>query len=110
MSVITLKDGTFIHNEASLLNYLSSLGFDKPDIESLREILCEEQIEDAYDKGISDQWHEDERKIDGYFCACRDLAMGIEDICNDFRKQYKSAAIMKVLDAIQKFVDENRID
>lgn len=110
MSTITLKDGTFIHNEASLLDYLSSLGFDKLDIESLREMLCEKQIEKAYDEGLRDQYNEDEREIDGYFCAARDLAQGIEDLCDDFYRQYKSKAVLNVLDTFRKFVDENRID
>lgn len=107
---VTLNDGTYIYNSTSAREYLNSLGFDSSDIDHFGDMLFDDVRGDAYDRGVRDQWHEDERKIDGYFCACRDLAMGIEDICNDFRKQYKSAAIMKVLDAIQKFVDENRID
>jgi hypothetical protein len=108
--VVALNDGTYIYNSTSAKEYLNSLGFDSTDIDRLGDMLFEDVREDAYREGYDDCWREDERKIDGYFCACRDLAMGIEDICNDFRKQYKSAAIMKVLDAIQKFVDENRID
>ena len=107
---VTLNDGTYIYNSASAREYLNSLGFDSSDIDRFGDMLFDDVREDAYREGYDDCWREDERKIDGYFCACRDLAMGIEDICTDFRKQYKSAAIMKVLDAIQKFVDENRID
>ena len=102
--VVTLNDGTYIYNSTSAREYLNSLGFDSTDINRFGDMLFDDVREDAYKEGYDDCWREDERKIDGY------LAMGIEDICDDFRKQYKSAAIMKVLDAIQKFVDENRID
>lgn len=108
--VVTLNDGTYIYNSTSAKEYLNSLGFDSTDIDRFGDILFNDVRENAYREGYNECWHDDEAKIDEYFCACRDLAQGIEDICDDFRKQYKSAAIMKVLDAIQKFVDENRID
>ena len=108
--VVALNDGTYIYNSSSAKEYLNSLGFDSADIDRLGDMLFDDVREDAYERGVRDQWHEDERKIDGYFCAARDLAQGIEDLCNDFRKQYKSAAILKVLNTIEKFVDENRID
>lgn len=107
---ITLNDGTYIYNDSGAREFLTSLGFDSSDIEEFGNMLFSDVRENAYREGYDECWHDDEVKIDGYFCACRDLAQGIEDICNDFRKQYKSAAIMKILDAIQKFVDENRID
>lgn len=110
MSMITLKDGTFIHNEASLLDYLSSLGFDKFDIEDFKKLLMGDALDNAYREGYGDCHKESEITIDGYFCAARSLAEAVDNLCDDFRKQYKSAAILKVLDAIETCVRENRID
>ena len=102
---IVLNDNTFLYNKDAVEDYLVSLGFD---LDSLTQILCGdiEEERDRY-KDIADYA---ELKSDNYYCAARDLAQGIDDLCDDFRKKYKSQAIMKVLDTIQKFVYENRID
>ena len=106
---IVLKD-RFIYNKAEAIDYLASLGFDNFDIEEFRDMLCGDAIEDAYNRGWQDCYKEDEIQIDGYFCGARDLAEAVDNLCDDFRKQYKSAAILKILDAIKTCVRENRID
>lgn len=108
--VVALNDGTYIYNSTSAKEYLNSLGFDNFDIEELRNMLCGDAIEDAYNRGWQDCYKEDEIQIDGYFCGARDLAEAVDNLCDDFRKQYKSAAILKVLDAIKTCIRENRID
>lgn len=106
---ITLKD-RFIYNEAEVVDYLTSLGLDKFDIEEMRDMLCGTAIEDAYNRGWQDCYKEDEIQIDGYYCGVRDLAEAVNNLCGVFREQYKSAAIIKVLNAIETCVRENRID
>lgn len=102
---IVLNDKTFLYNKDAVEDYLVSLGFD---LDSLTQVLCGDiEAECNYYKDTVDYT---ELKADNYYCAARDLAQGIDDLCDDFRKKYKSQAIMKVLDTIQKFVYENRID
>ena len=108
---IYLKDGTYIYDEKTAVEYLTSLGFEKFDIEDMRLFIAEDTVEDAYRRGYDDAaWKDDEVKLDGYFCACRDLAQGIEELCNMYAQRYKSKAIHTVLEDIRKFVEENRID
>lgn len=102
---IVLNDNTFLYNKDTVEDYLVSLGFD---LDSLTQVLFED-IEEEYNS-YQDAAENAELKADNYYCAARDLAQGIDDLCDDFRKKYKSQAIMKVLDTIQKFVYENRVD
>lgn len=108
--VVALNDGTYIYNNTSAKEYLNSLGFDSTDIDRFGDMLFDDVREDAYREGYDDCWREAERQIDGYFCGAKDLAEAVDDLCDDFRKQYKSVAILKVLDAIKTCVRENRID
>ena len=104
---MTLNDGTFIYSEFTLVEYLKSLGFD---MDILKEILLDDMIEEVR-KDINEELHEEyERMTDGYFCAARDLAVEIDNLCEEFRKKYKAAAVHKVLDAIEQCVDTNRVD
>lgn len=110
MNSITLKDGTFIYDRKGAIDYLTSLGFEKSQIDELQTLLFEGEASGPYEQGRRDQWEEDERIIDGYFCTARDLAQGVEDICHMYRERYKAKAVHNVLDDINKFVQENRID
>lgn len=107
MIPITLKDRSYIYNQDTLKEYLNNLGFD---IEDLRKLLCQDLIEEIRYEGYAEAKQEYERMADGYFCAARDIAQGIDDLCDDFRKKYKSKAILNVLDEIQSYIRVERID
>lgn len=102
---IVLNDNTFLYNKDTVEDYLVSLGFD---LDSLTQVLFGD-IEEEYNS-YKDAVEYTELKADNYYCAARDLAQGIDDLCKDFRKKYKSQAVIKVLDTIQKYVEQNRID
>lgn len=105
MRPIVLNDGTFIHNENMLREYLEPLGFD---LEDLKYFLCEEELSELEE--LKEDRKTYERVVDSYFCDARDLALAVDEVCDTYRKKYKSAAVIKVLDAIQTCVAENRID
>lgn len=107
MRPITLNDGTYIYSEFTLREYLESLGFD---FEELSDIIFEDKSEEMYDHVSKEVWHDAERKIDGYFCAARDLALAVDDLCDEFLGKYKAKAVVNVLNAIKTCVDQNRID
>lgn len=107
---IYLNDGTYIYDEKTAVEYLTSLGFDKFDIEDMRRLIAEDTAEDAYRRGYDAAWEDDEAKLDGYYCACRDLAYEIDMLCNEYLGKYKAAAIVKILNNIKTCVRENRID
>ena len=107
MRPITLNDGTYIYSEFTLREYLESLGFD---FEELSDIIFEDKSEEAYDHISKDVWYDAERKIDGYFCAARDLALAVDELCDEFLDKYKAKAVINVLNAIKTCVDQNRID
>ena len=105
MRPITLNDGTYIYSEFTLREYLESLGFD---FEELSDIIF--KSEEMYDHVFKDVWGDAEREIDGYFCAARDLALAVDDLCDEFLGKYKAKAIVNVLKAIKTCVNQNRID
>lgn len=107
MRPITLNDGTYIYSEFTLREYRESLGFD---FEELSDIIFEDKSEEMYDHVSKEVWHDAERKIDGYFCAARDLALAVDDLCDEFLGKYKAKAVVNVLNAIKTCVDQNRID
>lgn len=107
MRPITLNDGTYIYSEFTLREYLESLGFD---FEELSDMIFEDKSEEMYDHVSKEIWHDVEREIDGYFCAARDLALAVDELCDEFLEKYKSKAIVNVLNAIKTCVDQNRID
>ena len=107
MRPITLNDGTYIYSEFTLREYLESLGFD---FEELSDIIFEDKSEEAYNHAREEIWHDAERRIDGYFCAARDLALAVDDLCDEFLGKYKAKAVINVLNAIKTCVDQNRID
>lgn len=107
MRPITLNDGTYIYSEFTLREYLESLGFD---FEELSDIIFEDKSEEMYDHVSKDVWHDAEREIDGYFCAARDLALAVDELCDEFLGKYKAKAVINVLNAIKTCVDQNRID
>lgn len=107
MRPITLNDGTYIYSEFTLKEYLESLGFDYLELE---DIVGAKKYDEGYDDGYRADWREAERTVDGYFCAARDLAQEVENLCDDFLDKYKSKAIVNVLNAIKTCVDQNRID
>lgn len=107
MRPITLNDGTYIYSEFTLREYLESLGFD---FEELSDIIFEDKSEEMYDHVSKEVWHDAERKIDGYFCAARDLALAVDELCDEFLGKYKAKAVVNVLNAIKACVDQNRID
>lgn len=107
MRPITLNDGTYLYSDFTLKEYLESLGFD---FEELSDIIFEDKSEEMYDHVSKEVWYDAERKIDGYFCAARDLALAVDELCDEFLDKYKSKAIVNVLNAIKTCVDQNRID
>ena len=107
MRPITLNDGTYIYSEFILREYLESLGFD---FEELSDIIFEDKSKEMYDHVSEEVWHDAERKIDGYFCAARDLALAVDELCDEFLGKYKAKAVINVLNAIKACVDQNRID
>lgn len=107
MRPITLNDGTYIYSEFTLQEYLESLGFDYFE---LSNYFFEERYNEAYDDAYAEAHYEAEKEVDGYFCAARDLAQEVENLCDDFLDKYKSKAIVNVLNAIKTCVDQNRID
>lgn len=107
MRPITLNDGTYIYSEFTLREYLESLGFD---FEELSDIIFEDKSEEMYDHVCKEVWHDAERKIDGYFCAARDLALAVDELCDEFLGKYKAKAVVNVLNAIKACVNQNRID
>ena len=107
MRPITLNDGTYIYSEFTLREYLESLGFD---FEELSDMIFEDKSEEMYDHVSKEVWHDAERKIDGYFCAARDLALAVDELCDEFLRKYKAKAVINVLNAIKTCVDQNRID
>lgn len=107
MRNIILNDGTFIYSEDSLREYLISLGFD---FYELQEALAGDFLEEEYHKGYQEAIKNAEVEVDGYFCKARDLALEVENVCDDFRNKYRSKAVLNVLDAIEKTINNNRID
>lgn len=107
MRNIVLNDGTFIYSEDVLQEYLTSLGFD---FYELQEALAGDVLEEEYNKGYQEAMKDSEAEVDGYLCATKNIANEIENVCDDFRKKYKSKAVLNVLDAIEKTVYNNRID
>ena len=107
MRPITLNDGTYLYSDFTLKEYLESLGFD---FEELSGIIFENNSEEAYNHVYEEVWYDAERRIDGYFCAARDLALAVDELCDEFLGKYKSKAIVNVLNAIKTCVDQNRID
>lgn len=107
MAYITTKDGVFLYNDYTAKNYLASLGID---VDDLRELLYEDVEDNAYREGYNEAYKDYEVKVDGYFCACRDLAEAVDNLCDMYLDQYKSKAIVNVLNAIKTCVQENRID
>ena len=107
MRPITLNDGTYLYSDFTLKEYLESLGFD---FEELSDIIFEDKSEEMYDHVSKEVWHDAERKIDGYFCAARDLALAVDELCDEFLGKYKAKAVINVLNAIKACVDQNRID
>ena len=104
---ITTNDGTLLYDDYTAKDYLTSLGID---VDDLRVLLYEDVEENAYREGYMAAHAEDERVIDGYFCACRDLAEAVDNLCDLFLDQYKAKAIVHVLNAVKTCVQENRID
>lgn len=107
MAYITTKDGVFLYNDYTAKDYLTSLGID---VDDLRELLYEDVEDNAYREGYDAAYKDCEREVDGYFCACRDLAEAVDNLCDMYLDQYKSKAIVNVLNAIKTCVQENRID
>lgn len=104
---ITTNDGTLLYDDYTAKDYLTSLGID---VDDLRGLLYEDVEDNAYREGYQAAWKDAEVQIDGYYCGCRDLAEAVNNLCDVFREQYKSVAVIKVLNAIETCVQENRID
>ena len=104
---ITTNNGILLYDDYTAKDYLTSLGID---IDDLRELLYEDVEDNAHREGYQSAWKEAEIQIDGYFCACRDLAEAVDNLCDVYLDQYKSKAIVNVLNAVKTCVQENRID
>lgn len=104
---ITTNDGALLYDDYTAKDYLTSLGID---VDDLQELLYGDIEDNAYKEGYDSAYHDREREVDGYFCACRDLAEAIDNLCDDYLEKYKSKAIVNVLNEIKTCVQENRID
>lgn len=104
---ITTKDGVLLYDDYTAKDYLTSLGID---VDDLQKLLYEDVEDNAYKNGYEDAYRDREREVDGYYCACRDLAEAVDNLCDMYLDQYKSKAIVNILNAIKTCVQENRID
>lgn len=74
---IILKDGTFLTDHNSLLDFLSGIGFD---VEQLRTMLCADLIDELNGYREDNRFYE--LQADHYYCALNDLSNEIDELAD----------------------------
>lgn len=74
---IILKDGTFLTDHRSLLDFLSGIGFD---VEQLRTTLCADLLDGL--NGYREDCRYHELQADHYYCALNDLSNEIDELAD----------------------------
>lgn len=74
---IILKDGTFLTDHNSLLDFLSGIGFD---VEQLRTMLCADLLNELNDYREDFRYHE--LLADHYYCALNNLSTEIDELAD----------------------------
>lgn len=76
-NIIILKDGTFITDVPSLIDYFTGLGFN---IEELSNFFCQDIIEEY--NHLQESRNEEERAADHYYCALNNLSTAIDELAD----------------------------
>lgn len=74
---IVLKDGTFLTDYHSLLDFLTGIGFDT---EQLRTMLCADLLDEL--NGYREDHSFYELQADHYYCALNDLATEVDELAD----------------------------
>lgn len=97
----TLNDGTFLYSEDSLMDYLSSLGFDVVELQDFFTTYTSNAKD--YDSLVKINEYQ-ERVMDDYFCRLRDMGSEIEELCDKLREG-KGGTKRQMADKIMSVID-----